>query len=51
MEENEDILQSYYEISYLDDNNEKHLRRIKNVEELNFIKNRFEVKDVYFVNI
>lgn len=49
MEDNEE-LKSYYEITYLDDNNTTHLGKAKDVAELNFMKERFEVKEYNFVS-
>ena len=49
MEDNEE-LKSYYEITYLDDNHTTHLGKAKDVEELNFMKERFEVKEYNFVS-
>ena len=42
-------LQSYYEITYLDDNNTIHLGKVKDVSELNFMKDRFQVTKSNFV--
>ena len=49
MEDSEE-LKSYYEITYLDDNHTTHLGKAKDVEELNFMKERFEVKEYNFVS-
>lgn len=50
MEDNDIIeLQSYYEITYLDDNNTIHLGKVKDVSELNFMKDRFQVTESNFV--
>lgn len=50
MEDNDIIeLQSYYEITYLDDNNTTHLGKVKDVDELNFMKDRFQVTESNFV--
>lgn len=49
MEDREE-LKSYYEITYLDDNNTTHLAKARDVEELNFMKNRFEVMNYNFVS-
>ena len=50
MEEDNNELKSYFEITYLDDNNTTHLGKVRNVEELNFMKSRFEVTKYDFVN-
>lgn len=50
MEEDNNELKSYFEITYLDDNNIMHLGKVRSIEELNFIKNRFEVTKYNFVN-
>lgn len=49
MEDNDIKLQSYYEITYLDDNDIIHLGKVKDVSELNFIKDRFQVTESNFV--
>lgn len=49
MEDNDVELQSYYEITYLDDNNTMHLGKVKDVGELNFMKDRFQVIESNFV--
>lgn len=49
MEDNDIELQSYYEITYLDDNNTMHLGKVKDVNELNFMKDRFQVTESNFV--
>lgn len=49
MENNDMELQSYYEITYLDDDNITHLGRVKDVNTLNFMKDRFEVAESNFV--
>lgn len=49
MEDNDIELQSYYEITYLDDNNIIHLGKVKDVSELNFMKDRFQVTESNFV--
>lgn len=49
MEDNDIELQSYYEITYLDDNNMMHLGKVKDVSELNFMKDRFQVTESNFV--
>ena len=49
MEDNDIKLQSYYEITYLDDNNIIHLGKVKDVSELNFMKDRFQVTEFNFV--
>lgn len=49
MEDNDIELQSYYEITYLDDDNIIHLGRVKDVSELNFMKDRFQVTESNFV--
>ena len=49
MEDREE-LKSYYEITYLDDNNTTHLAKVRDISELNFMKNRFEVKEYNFVS-
>lgn len=49
MEDNDIKLQSYYEITYLDDNNTMHLGRVRDVNELNFMKDRFQVTESNFV--
>lgn len=49
MEGNDMELQSYYEITYLDDNNTIHLGKVKDVNELNFMKDRFQVTESNFV--
>lgn len=50
MEDNDIIeLQSYYEITYLDDNNTIHLGKVRDVSELNFMKDRFQVTESNFV--
>jgi len=51
MENEDNILKSYYEITYLDDNKNTHLGRVYNIDELNFIKERFEVKNCNFVSM
>ena len=49
MEDNDIELQSYCEITYLDDDNIIHLGRVKDVSELNFMKDRFQVTESNFV--
>jgi len=49
MEDNDMELQSYYEITYLDDNNIMHLGKVKDVNALNFMKDRFQVTESNFV--
>lgn len=49
MEDNDVELKSYYEITYLDDDNIIHLGRVKDVSELNFMKDRFQVTESNFV--
>jgi len=50
MEDNDiELQQSYYEITYLDDNNIIHLGKVKDVSELNFMKDRFQVTESNFV--
>lgn len=49
MKDNDIELQSYYEITYLDDNNIIHLGKVKDVSELNFMKDRFQVTESNFV--
>ena len=51
MDENNEIenLQSYYEITYLDDANTLHFGKVKGIDELNFMKNRFDVKNYNLV--
>lgn len=50
MEDNNEELKSYYEITYLDDSRTIHLGKVKDIEELNFMKERFEVKNYNFVS-
>lgn len=50
MEDENEELKSYYEITYLDDNNTTHFGRVKDVSELNFMQNRFDVKEYNFVS-
>lgn len=47
--EDENELTSYYEITYLDDYNTKHLGKVGSIEELNFMQNRFNVTQYEFV--
>ena len=49
MEGNE-YLKSYYEITYLDDDNITHLGKVRDVDELNFLKTRFEITSYNFVS-
>lgn len=41
----------YYEATYLDDDNTKHIVKIKTNTELNFYKERFDVIEYNVVNI
>lgn len=50
MEEEREELKSYYEITYLDDNNTTHLAKARNIKELNFMRSRFEVKSYSFIS-
>lgn len=43
MEYDERIQYPYYETSYLDDNNTKHIAYIKSKEDLNFYQERFTI--------
>lgn len=49
MDEEEMITIPYYETVYLDDNNIKHLAKIKDTESLMFMKNRFEILQCDYV--
>jgi len=55
MDEEEIVTIPYYETIYLDDNNVKHLAKVKDIESLMFMKNRFEIlqcdyiKEIWFL--
>ena len=49
IEEENVIKAPYYETVYLDDDNNKHLAKIKNTNDLIFVKDRFEILKCNYV--
>jgi hypothetical protein len=49
MEEEKEMKYPYYEMTYLDDNNNMHLAKVQNIKEVTFLQNRFEVLDYHLI--
>ena len=52
MEEEDEVFLNYpyYEMTYLDDNNIKHLAQVQSEDSVNYLKERFRVETCDFIN-
>lgn len=51
MEDENNFEIPYYDVTYLDDNNTKHMAKFRHKEDVEYIQDRFVLESYNFVNI